>query len=57
VDLIGPSTLKGKDKTIIDFMCITIIDPATSWFETAEMPVSQLQLDTPMDTKGQKGKD
>jgi hypothetical protein len=33
VDLIGPYTLKGKDKTVIDFMYITMIDPATSWFE------------------------
>ena len=35
VDLIGPHTLKGKDKTVIDFMCITMIFPATSWFEIA----------------------
>jgi hypothetical protein len=35
VDLMGPYTLKGKDKTEIDFMCITMIDPATSWFEIA----------------------
>eukprot|EP00804_Cyclotella_cryptica_P027451 CCRYP_008864-RA/>CCRYP_008864-RA protein AED:0.29 eAED:0.29 QI:0/0/0/1/1/1/2/245/709 len=27
VDLIGPYTLKGKDKTQIDFMCATMIDP------------------------------
>jgi hypothetical protein len=26
---IGPYTLKAKDKTQIDFMCITMIDPAT----------------------------
>jgi hypothetical protein len=32
VDLIGPYTLKGKDGTQIDFMCVTMIDPATSWF-------------------------
>ncbi len=41
VDLIGLYTLKGKDKTQIDFMCITIIDPATSWFEIVEVWVSQ----------------
>ena len=29
MDLIGPYTFKGKDKTVIDFMCITMIDPAT----------------------------
>eukprot|EP00804_Cyclotella_cryptica_P015016 CCRYP_000603-RA/>CCRYP_000603-RA protein AED:0.40 eAED:0.42 QI:0/0/0/1/0/0/3/0/333 len=38
VDLIGPYTLKGKDKTQIDFMCVTMIDPATSWFEIVELP-------------------
>jgi hypothetical protein len=30
VDLIGPYTLKGKDGTQIDFMCVKMIDPATS---------------------------
>jgi hypothetical protein len=55
VDLIGPYTLKAKDKTQIDFMCITMIDPATSWFEIVELPVSQLsELDIPMGTKGQQ---
>jgi hypothetical protein len=53
VDLIGPYTLKGKDMTVIDFMCITMIDPATSWFEIAELPISQhSELDIPMGTKG-----
>ncbi len=33
VDLIGPYTLNGKDGSSIDFMCLTMIDPATSWFE------------------------
>jgi hypothetical protein len=37
VDLTGPYTLKGKDGSI-DFMCLTMIDPATSWFEIAELP-------------------
>ena len=40
VDLIGPYTLKGKDGTQIDFMCVTMIDPATSWFEIVELPLS-----------------
>jgi hypothetical protein len=30
VDLIGPYTLKCKDGTVIDFMALTMIDPATS---------------------------
>ena len=58
MDLIGPYTLKGKDGTQIDFMCVTMIDPATSWFEVVELPVSQLdELDIPTGTKGRKGND
>ncbi len=40
VDLIGPHTLRGKDKSEIDFMCLTMIDPASSWFEIVEFPVA-----------------
>jgi hypothetical protein len=39
VDLIGPYTLKGKDNLQIVFMALTMIDPASSWFEIAELPV------------------
>ncbi len=53
---IGPYTLKGKDGTQIDFMCITMIDPATSWFEIVELQVSQpSELDIPKSTQGCKG--
>jgi hypothetical protein len=38
VDLVGPYTLKGKDGSSIDFMCHTMIDAATSWFEIVELP-------------------
>jgi hypothetical protein len=38
VDLIGPYTLKGKDGTSIDFMALTMIDPASSWLEVVELP-------------------
>ena len=38
VDLIGPYTIKGLDGKIMDFMCLTIIDPATGWFEIVELP-------------------
>jgi hypothetical protein len=31
--------MKGKDRTEIDFMCLTMIDPASSWFEVVELPV------------------
>ncbi len=39
VELIGPYTLKGKDNSQIDFMALTMINPASSWFEIAELPV------------------
>jgi hypothetical protein len=58
VDLIGPYTIKGKDTTVIDFMCVTMIDPATSSFEIADLPISQpSELDIPTGTKGHKDKD
>ena len=41
--LVGPYTLKGKDGTEIDFMCLTMIDPASSWFEIVELP-TQMRL-------------
>ena len=37
-DLIGPYTIKGKDGSVLDFMCLTMIDPATAWFENVELP-------------------
>ncbi len=56
MDLILPYTLKGKDGTQIDFMCVTMIDPATSWFEIVELPVSQLrERDICTGTQGCKG--
>ncbi len=39
VDLVGPYTLKGKDGSIIDFMALTMIDPASSWFKIVELPL------------------
>jgi hypothetical protein len=39
VDLIGPYTLKGKDNSQVDFMALTMMDPASSWFKIAESPV------------------
>ncbi len=49
---------QGQGQSQIDFMCVTMIDPATSWFEIVELLVSQLQkLDIPMGTKGQRSKD
>jgi hypothetical protein len=39
VDLIGPYTLKGKDNSQIDFMALTMINPASSWLKITELPV------------------
>ncbi len=37
-DLVSPYTLKGKDDLSIDFMALTMIDPASSWFKVVELP-------------------
>ncbi len=42
VDLIGPYTLKSKDGTILDFMCLTMIDPVIRWFEIVELPTTDI---------------
>eukprot|EP00804_Cyclotella_cryptica_P014389 CCRYP_015556-RA/>CCRYP_015556-RA protein AED:0.20 eAED:0.20 QI:0/0/0/1/0/0/2/0/270 len=55
VDLISPYTIKGKDGTVIDFMCLTMMDPASSWFEIVELPVITEAI-IPLDTKRRKGK-
>jgi hypothetical protein len=39
VDLIGPYTLKNKDNLQVDFMALTMINPASSWFKIAELSV------------------
>jgi hypothetical protein len=44
VDLIGPYTLNCREGSSIDFMCLTMIDPTTSWFEMVELP--KLQRET-----------
>jgi hypothetical protein len=54
MDLIGPYTLKGKDWTEIDFMCLTMISPATSWLKIEELPVV-VDSDIPMGTRECKG--
>ncbi len=54
MDLIGPYTLKGQDETEIDFMCLTMIDPASSWFKMVVLLVTTEAVN-PMDTQGQKG--
>jgi hypothetical protein len=47
VDLIGPYTPKVKDNSQIDFMALTLINPTSSWFKIAELPVvEQLRRQT-----------
>ena len=47
VDLVGPYTLKGLDGSKIDFMALTMINPASSRFEIVELPlVGQLTTRT-----------
>ena len=38
VDLIGPYTIPQKGKNPLKLWCLTIIDPATGWFEMAQVP-------------------
>jgi hypothetical protein len=54
VDLIGPFTLKGKDGLSIDFMCLTMINPATSWFKIVELPAVALEMTVPPMGKGKR---
>ncbi len=51
MDIIGPYTLKRKDKTEIDLMCLTMIGPATSWLKIGELPVVDNPT-IPTDTRG-----
>ncbi len=54
VNLIGPCTLKGKDRSSIDFMCLTMINPATSWFKIVELPTVTQERTVPPTGKGKK---
>jgi hypothetical protein len=54
VDLIGPYNLKGKDGSSIDFRYLTMIDPATSWFEIAELPTVAQETTVSPAGKGKK---
>ena len=38
VDLIGPYTIKRAGKKTLTLWCVTMIDPATGWFEMREIP-------------------
>ncbi len=54
VDLIGLYTFKDKDGSSIDFMCLTMIDPATSWFEIVELPTVAQETTVPPAGKGKR---
>ena len=43
-DLIGPYTIKARGKPILDFMCLTMIDPVTGWFEIIEIPLASVTV-------------
>jgi hypothetical protein len=53
VDLIKQYTLKGKENTSINYMCLAMIDPATSWFDTIKLP-TVTSLTVPSTGKGKK---
>jgi hypothetical protein len=38
VDLVGPYTIKRRGKKNLILWCLTMIDPATGWFEMREIP-------------------
>jgi hypothetical protein len=45
---------EGKDGTQIDFMCLTMIDPATNWFEMVELPILETITHIDDNKKGTK---
>jgi hypothetical protein len=51
VDLVGPYTLNGKDGSSIDFIYLTMINPATNWLEILELLTVRVTV-----PKGGKGK-
>jgi hypothetical protein len=51
VDLVDLYTLKGKDGSSIAFMCLTMNNPATSWFEIVKLPTVRVTV-----SNGGKGK-
>jgi hypothetical protein len=52
VDLIDSYTLKGKDGSNIDFKCLTMINPTTSWFKIVELPTVIQEMTVPPVGKG-----
>ena len=46
VDLISSYTLTDRDKKGMNFMCLTMVDPSSSWFEMVELPGLTVNLET-----------
>ena len=44
VDLIGPYTIKRTKKKALTLWCVTMIDPATGWFELRTIPTKQADV-------------
>ena len=42
VDMIGPYTIKTKGRKPLTLWCVTMIDPATGWFEMKQVPEKDL---------------
>ncbi len=53
-NIIVSYTLKGRDGSSIDFMCLTLMDPTTSWFEIMELPTFAQETTVPPAGKGKK---
>jgi hypothetical protein len=51
VDLIRQYTFKGKDNTSINAVCLTVIDPATSWFDIMKL-LAVTKIDCPQYGQG-----
>jgi hypothetical protein len=41
VDMVGPYTIKRRGAVALTLWCVTMIDPATSWFEIKEVKNKQ----------------
>ena len=54
VDLIGPYTLKPKDGTILDFICLTMVDPAIDWFKIVKLPLASVKYTIKREKNGNR---
>ncbi len=54
VDITGLYSLKGKYGSSIDFMCLAMINPTTSWIKIMELPTVAQKMTVPPVGKGKK---